>query len=112
VRQRFERGRLHFPGTYLHLADEWGVWDNRLRHPGKLRRAKRTAPAQLHAMLHPDSIQETPEGGMSQISEAVLEAGRVATEKMLDLCKRTGIEVTPQMTLVRKEAALPARDNA
>jgi hypothetical protein len=40
-----------------------------------------------------------------------LEAGRVATEKMLDLYKRMDIEVTPQMTLVRKEPAHPARDN-
>ena len=29
----------------------------------------------------------------------VLEAGRVATEKMLDYYKRMGIKVTPQMTL-------------
>jgi ribosomal protein L16/L10AE len=35
----------------------------------------------------------------SNMDEIVLEASRVATEKMLDKYKRMGIRVTPQMTL-------------
>ena len=50
-------------------------------------------------MLNPASIQETPPREMSEMSKIVLEAGRVATEKMLDYYKRMGIKVTPQMTL-------------
>ncbi len=36
---------------------------------------------------------------MPEMARIGLEAGRVATEKMLDYYKRIGIEVTPQMTL-------------
>lgn len=35
----------------------------------------------------------------SNMNEIVLEASRVATEKMLDYYKRMGIRVTPEMTL-------------
>ncbi len=111
VRRRFERSRRHFLETYLPLADEWGVWDNQIPPPRQIADSETHNAEELHAMLQPDSIQETPKREMSEMSKIVLEAGRVATEKMLDLYKRMGIEVTPQMTLVRKDAALPARDN-
>jgi hypothetical protein len=50
-------------------------------------------------MLTSNSLQEAPPREMSEMSKIVLEAGRVATEKMLDYYKRMGIKVTPQMTL-------------
>jgi predicted ABC-type ATPase len=111
VRRRFERSRQHFSETYLPLADAWGVWDNHAPPPRQIADSETHNSEQLHAMLHSDSIQEVPKREMSEMSKIVLEAGRAATEKMLDLYKRMGIEVTPQMTLVRKEHALPARDN-
>ena len=54
---------------------------------------------QLHTMLESNKLQETPPGEMSEMAKIVLEAGRVATEKMLDYYRRMGIEVTPEMTL-------------
>ena len=50
-------------------------------------------------MLASNSLQEAPLREMSEMSKIVLEAGRVATEKMLDYYKRMGIKVTPEMTL-------------
>lgn len=54
---------------------------------------------QLQAMLTSNNLQEAPPREMSEMSKIVLEASRVATEKMLDYYKRMGIQVTPQMTL-------------
>ena len=50
-------------------------------------------------MLDNPRLQEDPPREMSEMSKIVLEASRVATEKMLDYYKRMGIRVTPQMTL-------------
>jgi ribosomal protein L16/L10AE len=50
-------------------------------------------------MLESTPLQENPPREMSEMSRIVLEASRVATEKMLDYYKRMGIRVTPQMTL-------------
>ena len=41
------------------------------------------------------------------MAKVVLEAGRVATEKMLNY-RRMGIEVTPEMTLASEESESPA----
>lgn len=41
------------------------------------------------------------------MTELMLEAGRRATARMLDLYQRHGIEVTPQMTLARAPEATP-----
>ena len=44
------------------------------------------------------------------MAKMALEAGRVATEKMLDYYRRMGIEVTPEMTLApEKPATVPPR---
>ena len=64
---------------------------------------------QLHAMLTSNKIQETSPREMSEMSKIVLEASRVATEKMLDYYKRMGIKVTPQMTLA-PEKPKPSRN--
>lgn len=99
VRRRFDRSRRHFLEDYLPLADEWGLWDNQSPPPRQIADSETHTIDQLHAMLTSNSLQEAPPREMSEMSKIVLEAGRVATEKMLDYYKRMGIQVTPQMTL-------------
>ena len=99
VRRRFDRSRRHFLKDYLPLADEWGLWDNQMPPPRQIADSETHTLDQLHAMLTSNSLQEAPPREMSEMSKIVLEAGRVATEKMLDYYKRMGIKVTPQMTL-------------
>jgi predicted ABC-type ATPase len=99
VRRRFERSRRHFPEDYLPLADEWGLWDNQTPPPRQIADSETHTPDQLQAMLTSNRLQEPPPREMSEMSKIVLEAGRVATEKMLDYYKRMGIRVTPEMTL-------------
>jgi predicted ABC-type ATPase len=99
VRRRFERSRRHWLEDYLPLADEWGAWDNQTPPPRQIADSQTHTLEQLHTMLDSSKLQETPPGEMSEMAEVVLEAGRVATEKMLDYYRRMGIEVTPEMTL-------------
>ena len=99
VRRRFDRSRQHFLVDYLPLADEWGLWNNQTPPPKQIADSSTHSSDQLHAMLTSNSLQETPPREMSEMSRIVLEAGRVATEKMIDYYKRMGIKVTPQMTL-------------
>lgn len=99
IRRRFDRSRQHFLTDYLPLADEWGLWDNQAPPALKIASSETHTPDQLHAMLTSNHLQETPPRDMSEMSKVVLEASRVATEKMLDYYKRMGIKVTPQMTL-------------
>lgn len=100
VRRRFERSRKHFMEDYVPLADEWGLWDNHLPPAVQIADSAIHSPEQLQTMLDSPSVQEAPPREMSEMSKIVLEASRVATEKMLDYYKRMGIKVTPQMTLV------------
>jgi predicted ABC-type ATPase len=99
VRRRFDRSRRHFLEDYLPLADEWGLWENQSPPPGQIADSETHTSDQLSAMLTSNSLQEAPPREMSEMSKIVLEAGRVATEKMLDYYRRMGIKVTPQMTL-------------
>jgi hypothetical protein len=99
IRRRFDRSRRHFLADYLPLADEWGLWDNQAPPPKQIADSSTHTRDQLHAMLASSNLQETPPREMSEMSKIVLEAGRVATEKMLDYYKRMGIKVTPQMTM-------------
>ena len=99
VRRRFDRSRRHFLDDYLPLADEWGLWENQSPPAVQIADSKTHTLDQLHAMLTSNSLQEAPPREMSEMSKIVLEASRVATEKMLDYYKRMGIKVTPQMTL-------------
>lgn len=99
VHRRFDRSRKHFLEDYLPLADEWGLWDNYQPPAVKIASNETHTLNQLHAMLTSNNLQETPPCEMSEMSKIVLEASRVATEKMLDYYKRMGIKVTPQMTL-------------
>jgi len=99
VRRRFDRSRKHFMEDYLPLADDWGLWDNQSPPPVRIADQDSHTLDQLKAMLNSSTLQETPQGEMSEMSKIVLEASRVATEKMLDYYKRMGIKVTPQMTL-------------
>jgi predicted ABC-type ATPase len=104
IRRRFERSQRHFIEDYVPLADEWGLWDNHSPPPQKIADSSTHTFDQLPAMLDSSRLQEAPPGEMSEMSKIVLEAGRVATEKMLDYYKRMGIKVTPQMTLMQEEA--------
>ena len=99
VRRRFERSRRHWLEDYLPLADEWGAWDNETPPPRQIADSETHTLEQLHTMLDSNKLQETPPGEMSEMAKIVLEAGRVATEKMLDYYRRMDIEVTPEMTL-------------
>jgi hypothetical protein len=84
---------------YLPLADDWGLWDNLTPPARQIADNSTHSTEQLIAMLNTTTLQETPQREMSEMSKIVLEASRVATEKMLDYYKRMGIKVTPQMTL-------------
>lgn len=104
VRRRFERSRKHFIEDYVPLADEWGLWDNHSPPAVQIAESDTHSLEQLKVMLASQSVQEAPPREMSEMSKIVLEASRVATEKMLDYYKRMGIKVTPQMTLVPEKA--------
>jgi len=99
VLRRFDRSRRHFIEDYLPLADEWGLWDNHSPPAVKIADSKTHTLDQLQAMLASNTLQEASTREMSEMSKIVLEASRVATEKMLDYYKRMGIKVTPEMTL-------------
>lgn len=99
VRRRYERSRRHWLEDYLPLADEWGAWDNESPPPSQLASSETHTLEQLHAMLNSQNLKETPPEELSEMAKVVLEAGRVATEKMLDYYRRMDIAVTPQMTL-------------
>jgi predicted ABC-type ATPase len=99
VRRRFDRSRRHFLEDYLPLADEWVLWDNAEPPHRRIADSGANTIDQLHAMLTSNILQEAPPREMSEMVRIGLEAGRVATEKMLDYYKRMGIKVTPEMTL-------------
>ncbi len=99
IRRRFDRSLKHFRTDYLPLADEWVLWDNAQPPHRRIADSSTHSIEQLIAMLTPSSLQETSMEPMSEMSRIGLEAGRVATAKMLDYYKRMGIKVTPQMTL-------------
>ena len=90
---------IAFLKDYPPLADEWGLWDNGKPPPQQIADSATHALQELTAMLESTPLQQSPPREMSEMSRIVLEAGRVATEKMLDYYKRMGIRVTPQMTL-------------
>ena len=99
VRRRFERSRRHFIEDYVPLADEWGLWDNHSPPAVQIADSATHSLEELQTMLASNSLQETAPREISEMSKIVLEASRVATEKMLDYYKRMGIKVTPEMTL-------------
>lgn len=98
IRRRYERSIRHFAEDYLPLADEWGLWDNAVPPAVKIASDKTHTKQQAIDMITSTKLQEPPKQYASSC-EAVLEASRVATAKMLDLYARMGIKVTPQMTL-------------
>lgn len=106
IRRRFERSRKHFLEDYLPLADEWGLWDNNQPPPQLIADSVNHSIEQVSAMIDSSKLQESPPREMSEMSKIVLEAGRVATEKMLDYYRRMGIRVTPEMTLAEGQPEL------
>lgn len=107
VHRRFDRSRRHFLEDYLPLADEWGLWDNHSPPAIKIADGNTHTLEQLQAMIKTSNVQEASQHDLSEMSKIVLEASRVATEKMLDYYRRMDIRVTPQMTLVEEEQAEP-----
>ena len=105
IRRRYVRSRRNWLEHYLPLADDWDAWDNQAPPPRLIADSQTHTREELHAMLDPNKLQETPPAELSDMTRIVLEAGRVATEKMLDYYRRMGIEVTPEMTLAPKEPA-------
>lgn len=103
IRRRFQRSRKGFLQHYLPLADEWGLWDNSWPPPQKFADSSRHTFEQLVAMLESSNLMEEPAQKESEMTRMVLEAGRVATEKMLDYYRRMDIKVTPQMTLAEDD---------
>lgn len=99
IRRRFDRSRKHFLTDYLPLADEWVLWDNAQPPHRRIADSSTHSIEQIIAMLTSSNLQKTSVEPMSEMSRIGLEAGRVATAKMLDYYKRMGIKVTPQMTL-------------
>lgn len=99
VRRRFERSRKHWLEDYLPLADEWMLWDNAEPPHRCVAHSHSHNVDQLKTMLTSNNLQESPPQDIPEMVRIGLEAGRVATEKMLDYYKRMGIEVTPEMTL-------------
>lgn len=99
IRRRYERSVRHFVEDYLPLADEWGLWDNQVPPPQKIADNESHSLQQIRDMITSPNLQETPPIPSTEMSQIVLEAGRVATAKMLDLYARMGIKVTPEMTL-------------
>lgn len=105
VLRRFDRSRRHFLEDYLPLADEWGLWDNHSPPAIKIADSQTHTLEQLQAMIKTSNVQEASQHDLSEMTKIVLEASRVATEKMLDYYRRMDIRVTPQMTLVEEEQA-------
>lgn len=99
IRRRFDRSVRHFIEDYLPLADAWGLWDNAVPPPRKVADHESHTVEQVCEIMMSSKVQEPTPVQYASTSEAVLEAGRVATAKMLDLYARMGIKVTPQMTL-------------
>lgn len=110
VARRFARSRKHFLEDYLPLADEWGVWDNAASPPQRVAHSDTHTVEQIISHLMSTRLMETAPVQESESVRMVLEAGRVATEKMLDYYRRMGIKVTPQMTLADDDGnELPVR---
>ncbi len=99
VLRRFDRSRRHFIEDYLPLADEWVLWDNAAPPHRRIADSSSQNLEQLQAMLASNTLHEVSPREMPEMVRIGLEAGRVATEKMLDYYKRMGIKVTPEMTL-------------
>lgn len=90
---------MHFIADYLPLADEWGVWDNQVPPPTPIAGSSTHAISDVVQLLTATKLMERAIIQPDAMTQMVLEAGRVATAKMLDHYKRMGIRVTPQMTL-------------
>ena len=99
VRRRFARSVDHFLNDYVTLADEWVVWDNVLPPLEQIAGNETHCNDELAAMLDSTKVKDFPPVEMTSSIEMVLEASRVATEKMLDYYRRMDIKVTPEMTL-------------
>lgn len=109
VVRRFERSRWHLFEDYLPLADEWGVWDNRVPPAIRIASDSTHSLVELSELFTTIKVMEKNPVMPTNMSEIVLEASRVATAKMLDYYKRMGIRVTPEMTLAPEPVRRPRK---
>lgn len=110
VIRRFDRSIRHLLEDYLPLADEWGVWDNRIPPLREIASNTNVSLPDLVELLRATKLMEKNPVIPNDTTAIVLEAGRVATEKMLDYYRRMDIRVTPEMTLA-PEPETRARKN-
>jgi predicted ABC-type ATPase len=103
IRRRFAWSRTGLFEHYLVLADAWGVWDNSLPPPRCCAHSQTHSIEALSVMLESSKLMDEPTRPHSEMARMVLEAGRVATEKMLEHYRRHGIKVTPQLTLAEED---------
>lgn len=99
IRRRYDRSVKHFAHDYLPLADEWGLWENMSPPPVKIASNLTHTKQEAIDMITSSKLQEPEPMKYSEMDLIVLEAGRVATEKMMHLYERMGIKVTPEITL-------------
>lgn len=88
VQRRFERSLTHFMEDYLPLSDEWGLWDSAVPPPMKIASDKSHSIQQILDMITSTKLQKSPQLPNSPMDEMVLEAGRVATAKILELSSK------------------------
>jgi hypothetical protein len=99
IRRRYERSVKHFAQDYLPLADEWGLWENMSPPAAKIAGNLTHTKQEAINMITSSKLQESEPMKYSEMEKIVLEASRVATEKMMHLYERMGIKVTPEITL-------------
>ncbi|MES2597256.1 MAG: AAA family ATPase [Verrucomicrobiota bacterium] len=99
IRRRYERSVKHFKEDYLPLADEWGLWENVSPPAVKIAGDSTHTKQEAIDMITSSTLQESEPMKYSEMDKIVLEASRVATEKMMHLYERMGIKVTPEITL-------------
>lgn len=112
VRRRFRRSRAQFTDIYLPLADEWVLWDN--SRPPHKRVADSTThrPEEISTMLDSSNVKEDAPVEPPECVRLGLEASQAATLKWLDFYRRMGIEVTPEMTLAKKQPGVEPPNEA
>jgi len=75
------------------------VWNYEVPPPRQIAGSGTHSVRELTDLLNATKLMEPKAQEPDAMSAMVLEAGRVATEKMLDYYRRMDIKVTPQMTL-------------
>lgn len=105
VERRFNRSLRHFVEDYLPLADEWHLWDNTAPPSVEILNSHQDDMESVRQWMNTSKFMESPPRPVLEQTRIGLEAHAEATREMLDLYKRMGIKVTPQMTLAPERKA-------